>query len=224
MWTPRSVRWPPRPRLAPLTGTPNNSAITRWWACAPTPGRYSTRACAGGPPRAARLISFPRRSPAPGAPAPPGDSVCAPTRGSSATTSSTVWIASRCPGRSPSRCMPTSKPPSAPFPRRTGRPLPIPSAAKRTSLRPQLSPDGAATSARSASSCAAPASPTRPRASCGRTGATTRSSPTEPTSTPSPPTSITANTPPSNWPSAISRTAPAWRTCPRGASPPTPPG
>ena len=134
-----------------------------------------------GSSRAARLISFPRRSPAPGAPAPPGDSVCAPTRGSSATTSSTVWIASRCPGRSPSRCMATSKPPSAPFPRRTGRPLPTPSAAKRTSLRPQLSPDGAATSARSASSCAAPTSPTRPRANCGRTGATTRSSPTEPT-------------------------------------------
>ena len=28
----------------------------------------------------------------------------------------------------------------------------------------------------------------------------------------------------SNWPSATSRRAPAWRTCPRGASPPTPPG
>ena len=34
----------------------------------------------------------------------------------------------------------------------------------------------------------------------------------------------TANTPPSNWPSATSRTAPAWPTCRRGTSPPTPLG
>ena len=62
-----------------------------------------------------------------------------------ATTSSTVWIASRAlvDHHRPYAHVKTA---IGAIPRRTGRPLPIPSAAKRTSLRPQLSPDGAATS------------------------------------------------------------------------------
>ena len=79
------------------------------------------------------------------------------------------------------------------------------------------------TNANCASWCGAAASATRPNNNSGPTGATTPSSPTEPTSTPPPPTPITAPTPPSNWPSVTSRTAPAWRTCRRGVSPPTPP-
>ena len=47
----------------------------------------------GGSASAATRISPPRRSIGRAAPAPPANSACAPTRGSSATTSSTAWTA-----------------------------------------------------------------------------------------------------------------------------------